>query len=48
MIEILAVLGLPLVGGLVLAVIGERDAAPVVNVVASFLTFAASSRSPSG
>ena len=42
MIEILAVLGLPLAGGLVLAVIGERDEAPVVNVVASLLTFAAS------
>ncbi len=41
MIEILAVLGLPLAGALVLALIGERDEAPAVNVVASFFTLAA-------
>ena len=41
MIEILAVLGLPLAGAALLAVIGERRAAPTVNVTVSFLTFAA-------
>ena len=40
--EILAVLGFPLAGGFVLAIVGEREEAPAVNVVASFLTFAAS------
>jgi hydrogenase-4 component F len=40
-IEIIAVLGFPLAGALVLAVIGERDEAPVVNVVASLLTLLA-------
>jgi hydrogenase-4 component F len=40
-IEIALLLGIPLAGGLVLAVIGERDAAPAVNVAASFLTFLA-------
>jgi len=40
-IEILAVLGIPLAGGLVLAAMGERDAAPGVNVLASFLTLLA-------
>ena len=41
MIEILAVLGLPLVGGLVLAAMGEREQAPAVNVITSLLTFVA-------
>ena len=41
MIEILAVLGFPLAGGLVLAIVGERRIAPAVNVSASLLTFAA-------
>ena len=41
MIEILAVLGLPLAGAALLAVIGERRQAPTVNVAVSFLTFAA-------
>ena len=41
MIEILAVLGFPLSGAALLAVIGERRAAPTVNVAVSFLTFAA-------
>ena len=41
MIEMLAVLGFPLVGAAVLAVIGERREAPAVNVAVSFLTFAA-------
>jgi hydrogenase-4 component F len=41
MIEIVAVLGFPLAGALVLAAIGERDQAPVVNVIASFLTLLA-------
>jgi hydrogenase-4 component F len=40
-IEILLLLGIPLAGGVVLAVIGERDAAPGVNVAASLLTFLA-------
>ena len=41
MIEILAVLGLPLAGALVLAAIGERERAPEVNVAFSLLTFIA-------
>ena len=41
MIEILAVLGFPLAGAALLAVIGERRVAPTVNVAVSFLTFAA-------
>ncbi len=41
MIEILAVLGFPLAGAALLALIGERREAPTVNVVVSFLTFAA-------
>jgi hydrogenase-4 component F len=41
-IEVLAVLGLPLAGGIVLAAMGERDEAPTVNVIASLLTFLAS------
>jgi hydrogenase-4 component F len=40
-IEILAVLGFPLAGALVLAAIGERDRAPAVNVATSGLTFLA-------
>jgi len=40
-IEIALLLGIPLAGGLVLAVIGERDSAPAVNVGASLLTFLA-------
>mgnify|MGYP003525297138 CR=1 FL=1 len=41
MIEILAVLGIPLAGGLVLALMGERDEAAIVNIVASFAPFVA-------
>ena len=41
MIEILAVLGFPLAGAALLALIGERRQAPAVNVAVSFLTFAA-------
>src|SRR5437764_7513670 len=41
MIEILAVLGFPLAGAALLALIGERREAPTVNVAVSFLTFAA-------
>jgi len=41
MIEILAVLGFPLAGAAVLALVGERQGAPAVNVAVSFLTFAA-------
>ena len=41
MIEILAVLGIPLAGALVLAVIGERDEAPWVNVLVCGLTLLA-------
>ena len=41
MIEMLAVLGFPLAGAAVLALIGERREAPAVNVAVSFLTFAA-------
>jgi len=40
-IEILAVLGFPLAGAALLALIGERRGAPTVNVAVSFLTFAA-------
>jgi len=40
-IEILAVLGFPLAGGLVLAAMGEREQAPAVNVITSLLTFVA-------
>ncbi|HET9337979.1 MAG TPA: hydrogenase 4 subunit F [Casimicrobiaceae bacterium] len=39
--EIVAVLGIPLLGGLVLAAIGHRDEAPLVNVAASLGTFVA-------
>jgi hydrogenase-4 component F len=39
--EILAVLGFPLSGAALLALIGERRQAPVINVTASFLTFVA-------
>ncbi len=41
MIEILAVLGIPLAGALVLALMGEREEAAAVNIVASFCTFVA-------
>ncbi len=41
MIEILAVLSIPLAGALVLALMGERDEAATVNIVASFATFVA-------
>jgi len=40
-IEILAVLGIPLAGGVLLAAIGHRREAPAVNVVASLATFLA-------
>jgi hydrogenase-4 component F len=40
-IEIVALLCTPIAGALVLAVIGERDQAPAVNVAASLLTFLA-------
>jgi hydrogenase-4 component F len=40
-IEILAVLGLPVAGALLLAVIGERGQAPAVNVGVCFLTLVA-------
>jgi len=40
-IEMLAVLGFPLAGAAVLALIGERREAPAVNVAVSFFTFAA-------
>jgi hydrogenase-4 component F len=40
-IEILAVLGLPVAGALLLAVIGERGKAPAVNVGVCFLTLVA-------
>ena len=40
-IEILAVLGFPLAGAALLAVIGERRQAAAVNIAFSFLTFAA-------
>ena len=41
MIEILAVLGIPLAGGLVLGLVGDRREAPAVNVAASLSTFLA-------
>src|SRR5712691_400846 len=41
MIEIFAVLGMPLAGALVLALIGERDEAPVVNAIVCGLTLLA-------
>ena len=41
MIELVAVLGAPLAGALVLAFIGARNVAPTVNVAASFVTLAA-------
>jgi len=40
-IEILLLLGIPLAGGVVLGVVGERPYAPVVNVGASLLTLLA-------
>jgi len=40
-IEILAVLGLPVAGALLLAAIGEREQAPAVNVGVCFLTLVA-------
>ena len=42
MIEILAVLGLPLAGALVLAGVGDRGFAPTINVAASLATWLAS------
>ena len=41
MLEILAVMGFPLAGAALLAIVGDRPQAPIVNVAASFLTFAA-------
>ena len=41
MIEVVAVLTLPLIGAAILAIIGERDVAPEVNIAASFCTFLA-------
>src|SRR5438477_5099541 len=41
MVEVILVLTLPRVGAAVLALIGERDIAPKVNVAASFCTFVA-------
>ena len=41
MLEILAVLGLPLAGAALLALLGHRPVAPTVNVAASFATFLA-------
>ncbi len=41
MIEILAVLGVPLAGAALLALVGHRDQAPSVNVTASLVTFIA-------
>jgi hydrogenase-4 component F len=41
-IEMIAVLGLPLAGALALAIIGERRLAPLINVGASLLTWVAS------
>jgi hydrogenase-4 component F len=43
MIEIFAVLGIPLAGALLLAFVGERDEAPTVNVVVCGLTLFAAS-----
>ena len=42
MTEIVAVLGLPLAGALILAFVGHRGIASAINMTASFLTFAAS------
>ncbi|HEY8244784.1 MAG TPA: hydrogenase 4 subunit F [Casimicrobiaceae bacterium] len=39
--ELVAVLGFPLVGGLALAIVGHRDEAPAVNVAASLATLVA-------
>jgi hydrogenase-4 component F len=41
-IEMIAVLGLPLAGALALAIVGERRIAPLINVGASLLTWVAS------
>ena len=41
MIEILAVLGLPVAGAIILALMGHRREAPAVNIVVSFLILAA-------
>src|SRR4051794_34799318 len=41
MIEIIAVLGFPVLGGIVLALIGHRQRAPEINAVVSLLTFLA-------
>ena len=41
MSEILAVLGFPLAGAALLALLGERRQAPAINVTVSFLTFVA-------
>lgn len=41
MIEVIAVLLLPLIGGALLALVGERDVAPMFNIAASFATFVA-------
>ena len=41
MIEIVAVLGFPLIGSALLAIVGERRMAPKVNVAVSLLTFLA-------
>ena len=43
-IEILAVLGFPLAGSALLAIVGERRIAPRVNVAVSLLTFLAPRR----
>ena len=42
MIEMIAVLGLPLAGAVALAIVGERRVAPLINVGASLLTWLAS------
>ena len=41
MIEVVAILGFPLAGAAVLAVVGDRPQAPAVNVAACFFTFLA-------
>src|SRR5213593_1672092 len=41
MIEIIAVLGLPIAGAVLLAIVGEREQAPAVNVAVCLLTFLA-------
>jgi hydrogenase-4 component F len=41
MIEVFAVLGMPILGALVLAAVGERDEAPIVNIVVCGLTLLA-------